>query len=293
MLISTMFAMPGLSTAGLDSLVEQAEIVYPRPHVHDGVGRYALSVLRRCLALIAKPYVLRDSRAEPMRQDRELRELANVQHENDIGWTTTSRRRETLSLPVRVPLDSGLMGWRLPLIRQEDFERWQQIRSLDQLRTMVAGQGHDWPDVEILRANRLPVEVGSNHEALARMLARKRFDYFPRSVLEIEQEVHQFSQLPLRIAPQPLLRYPTALYFFVSKDRPTLAEELTTAMQTLVRRGELQAIFDQHFGALLERLHLHERQSLMLANPFLPDSVPLDDKAYWYRASPSGERRRR
>ncbi|MDP1340920.1 hypothetical protein, partial [Klebsiella variicola] len=76
-------------------------------------------------------------------------------------------QRETSGLlTVRIPIDRGLMGWRLLLVRRSELAQWDQVRHLDDLRRRIAGQGHDWPDTAILRANGLQVGTSSVYEAL-------------------------------------------------------------------------------------------------------------------------------
>ena len=87
----------------------------------------------------------------------------------------TSDVRERELLPLRFPLDRGLMGWRLLLVRRSEQQRFAGIRSLDGLASMTAGQMHDWPDTQILRANGLKVGTGSSYSSLFAMLARRPY----------------------------------------------------------------------------------------------------------------------
>ena len=56
------------------------------------------------------------------------------------------------------------------------------------MAAFTAGQASDWPDTDILRANDLPVATTATYSSLFQMLGKQRFDYMPRSVVEVWQE---------------------------------------------------------------------------------------------------------
>ncbi|MEJ1935818.1 hypothetical protein WDZ92_36960, partial [Nostoc sp. NIES-2111] len=120
-----------------------------------------------------------------MQQSRSMSELLAGRAAFDLMWSMTTVQRERSGLRViRFPIDRGLLGWRLLLVTNANLKRWRRVASLDDVRQYVAGQGHDWPDVQILKANGLPVVTTHNYDALFRMLKVGRFDYLPRSILE-------------------------------------------------------------------------------------------------------------
>ncbi|MBB2487382.1 hypothetical protein H5407_19270 [Mitsuaria sp. WAJ17] len=261
-------------------------VVYPEHEVfHDPQLPYILDVLRLALSHGPNAYEVHAS-GTAMTQGRGLRELEFGRSDINLLWSMTSRAREKTLLTVRIPLDRGILGWRLLLVRADDLERFARIRSLDALRKLQAGQMHDWPDTEILRHNGLPVGTASMYEKLFRMLARSRIDYFPRSVMEIEDELQRYGRpLDLVIAPRLMLRYPTANYFFVSPRFPQLAEDLRLGLEKAIAERSLQALFAQHFRALLQRMDIMHRQVLRLDNPLLPPETPLQRPELW--ADPS------
>jgi len=219
--------------------------------------------------------------AEPMTQARVMRELAAHTGRVDLAWTMTSIEREARMLPVRVPVDRGLIGCRIAFVLREHAERWAGLRSLDELRRYTAGQGQDWPDTEILRANGLPVQGASRYDVLFDMLRRGRIDYFPRAVFEIDDEADSALGHDLAIEPHVLIRYPAASYLFVRPDRPQVAADLQRGLDAAVADGSLQKLFHRHFGDLMARHRLAHRRTLLLKNPLLPPATPLDRPAYW------------
>lgn len=217
-----------------------------------------------------------------MAQGRTLLELASGRSPVDLMWTMTDRQRESSGLlPVRIPIDRGLLGWRLLLVRRSELAQWARVRSLKDLSGRLAGQGHDWPDTTILRANGLQVGTSSVYEALFRMLAAGRIDYFPRAVLEVDAELAGESHPELAIAPDLMLHYPAAAYLFVSPSRPDLAAELKTGLDAAVADGSFQRLHREQYGAAIKAHPISPDRVLKLHNPLLPPQTPLQRRELW------------
>ncbi|MFG6487990.1 substrate-binding periplasmic protein [Roseateles sp. BYS78W] len=259
-----------------------SQVVYP---LHDQSGltqwRYHEELLRQALRRSGAAYEIAESTA-PMTQARVLRELANGAGSLDLAWTMTSIEREALLKPVRVPVERGLIGFRLAFVRPEHVDRWKALRSVQELRRYVAGQGMDWPDTEILRANGLPVQGVPRHTTLFEMLRMGRIDYFPRSAFEIDGEVESGMAQGLVIEPHVLLRYPAASYLFVRRGREQLAADLQRGLDAMVADGSFVRLFQQHFGDLIRRHRLRQRTQIVLNNPLLPPETPLHKPGYWF-----------
>ena len=89
---------------------------YPRAPAGDEFRPlYPLALLQLALDKAAS-----DLRLEPsdyhMEQQRALLSLERGEAV-DVVWTMTSIEREQRLLPVRIPLDKGLYGWRIALLR--------------------------------------------------------------------------------------------------------------------------------------------------------------------------------
>ena len=218
-----------------------------------------------------------------MVQGRAIQELQRPQSQIDVMWTMTSTEREKLLLPVRIPLYKGLIGWRVALLHPDRSELLAKVDSVAALARFSAGQEHDWPDTAILQHAGLPVVTTPDYEPLFSMLLQRRFDYFPRSVIEVSNEVRTHAELGLVIDRHILLRYPAAFYFFVRPQRPQLARMLGRGLEQAIRDGSFDALFQQYNGAALKALALDKRRIIDLPNPLLPATVPLHRKNLWYR----------
>jgi hypothetical protein len=254
-------------------------VAYPQAQIPVDKG-YFVKVLELAIAKSGGDYVL-ESWDLKLLKGRALYELEHGKH-LDVVWAMTNRERENALLPVRIPLDRGLSGWRLALIRKDDAARFQAVQTLDDLRRLNAGQGYDWADTPVLRANGLPVITGANADSLSLMLAAHRFDYFPRSIRQIWDEAEQQRDNGIVIESSVVLHYPAAVYFFVNKSNPALAAALDNGLRRALADGSFDRLFRDYNGDLLQRANLGKRRVFELSNPDLPAATPLRQKELWF-----------
>jgi hypothetical protein len=208
-------------------------------------------------------------------------------HVIDIMWTTSTTEREQQALPIRFPLLKGLLGYRVFAIRKIDNDKFSAIQSLAQLAQLTALQGHDWPDVAILRHAGLKVETLNWTPQFYKLLSEGIVDYYPRSVMEISRELTSLNDPSLIIDNSHLLIYPHVMYFFVAKDNQKLAQRIEFGLRQALQDGS----FDQYFANYRDHpaaLQLLEQKRLIfhLENPDAPSNMPLADQALWYHPTP-------
>ena len=261
--------LAGLLLAGLaGSAAAQAplRVLYPAAEsAYDARQDYPRKVLELALAHAGRPYVLRGSTV-PANQKRALRMLATG-NGIDVVWTvpTAVRERELRTIPFAI--DRGLIGWRVLLVRAGTEQRFAGIDDARGLRAMRGAQGQDWPDLEILRAAGLGVDGAHTYDGLFAMLARGRIDYFPRSVMEIGDELARRPGQGLAIEPRLLLRYPSALQFFVRRDNTALAGAIALGLARAEADGSLDRLFHATYDEVLAPLRLDSRTTIALRNP--------------------------
>jgi hypothetical protein len=251
-------------------------VIFPRPETDTDVrSLYPARLLQLALNRSGRSYKVQLSQLR-MPQGRGLLRLSNGEGVDVVCYMTSAEREASL-LPVRIPVDKGLIGWRLLLVRKDDAAITGDI---DRIKALTAGQGADWPDTAILRENGFKVYATMTYESLFTMLANKRIDYFPRSVSEIWQEAELHGGLA--VAPGIALRYPSATYFFVRKGEPQLAADITTGLDRMIADGSFDKLFQQFYGELIRRSGLKERRIVDLHNPMLPQGIPAARKALMY-----------
>lgn len=217
-------------------------------------------------------------------QARAVRELSQSRFLN-VLWMGTDVERERELRVISVPLIRGLLGFRVPVIKAKDLERWQQIQTVDDLKSMVACQGESWPDSTILEMSGLKVERVSRFGQMYPMLSGGRCDYFPRGVHEVFSELEAAQQdFPELIAfTQLIIQYPFPMYFFVPPDRPDLQVRITEGLEQLLDEDWLSEYMLRHplTAALADPALWQESRIIQLDNPILPLSADANNPRYW------------
>lgn len=268
------------------SVLSQAaswQISYPRPLSElDFRSAYPVQLLSLALEQTGVNYRLTPS-DKILVQGKALKELA-ASREINVLWSVTNAQREEQLLPIRIPIFKGLIGWRLLLIRDDMSERFKYIQKSEHLIKLIGVQGHDWPDTRILQANGFEVVTSNNYGSLFDMLRSAQADFFPRSLVEVWGELANpvFSER-LVLEPNIVIRYPTAMYFFVNKKSVPLARLLEKGLEMAITNGKFDELFLRVHQEMLNKLIIRERRFFDMKNTFLPEATPLERKELWYQ----------
>ncbi|CAE6773766.1 ABC transporter substrate-binding protein [Paraburkholderia domus] len=249
--------------------------------VREGRWAFLITALNRTVPAYG-PYVI-DTYFSPMSAQREIDEVISGRLINVLASEPGHPELDAAAIPVPIPIDRGLLGYRVALINQDEQAKLDTIHDLQGLRTLSVGQGQDWGDVPVYRLASVPLVTASRYDLLFPMLADHRFDIFPRGVVEITRELKAFQpRYPtMRIDSHLLIRYPYAQFFYVSKTEPLLAKRIRDGLEAMLKDGSFEALFREHFGQGIADLHLERRVLIDLKNPLLPAWVPLDRKELW------------
>lgn len=275
-----------------DDVASPWRFVHNAPET-EGDQRYAYHwrVLRAALEVTRSKYG--DYRLEPGPPMSEKLQVVEMQRAHGGLSTLVLDATQTLEqalLPVKIPVDKGLLGYRVFLIQAEDQPRFADVRSLEQLRQLRFGQQREWSDVAVYQAAGLPVVTGSSYEGLFHMLMLRRFDAFGRGVSEVGGELaHWRKQYPqMAIESELLLYYPLPVYFwFARTDEGRLrAQRVEEGMLALIADGTLDRLFTEEYATTIQQLGLDSRRTLRIANPHLSSNHPFDNAAYWFTPMP-------
>ena len=258
-----------------------AEIVrVPKPEFEgDRRYDYALQLLQLALSKSATDYRIQAAEI-PMNQERQVLEI-EAGRTIDVGPIPSSAEREARLLPIYIPLNKGLLGWRLGLIRKGDQRLLAGANTLDDLKRLRLAQGQEWPDTQILRANGIEVITAPKYEGLFKMLVGKRFDYFPRSVMEIWDE-QAINSDTLEVEQHLALHYFYDAYFMVNRKNTKLAQDIRDGLEKAIADGSFDKVFQEYFGERLRKAHLESRTVIELHNPLLTPGTPSDRRELWY-----------
>lgn len=272
-LLALLLPLPGMA-APITVTIPRAETE------RDPRSQFPFQLLEQVLQRSGRDYVLKKS-AVRMQQGRAVLQLQKGEGV-DVVCYMTSAEREALLLPIRIPVDKGLIGWRLLMINKTQAMRWKRIAASSEFRELTAGQGSDWPDFAILRANGFKVYGTSNYDSLFSMLESERIDYLPRAVNEVwlEADAHQEH---LMVEPALAFRYVTASYFFVRKGNEQLAADIATGFDKMLADGSYEKMFQEYYGEVIRRSALKDRRIIELINPLLPNGIPVERRNLLYR----------
>jgi len=257
------------------------EIVrFPKPEfAGDRRYDYALQLLQLALSKASIPYRI-ETAEFAMNQERQVLEI-ETGRTIDVGPIPSSAEREARLLPIRIPVNKGMLGWRLGLIRKGDVGLMAGVNTLDDLKRVRLAQGQEWPDTRILEANGIKVITAPRYEGLFKMLVGQRFDYFPRSVMEIWDE-QALNADTLEVEPHLALHYFYDAYFMVNRKNTSLEKDIREGLEKAIADGSFDELFQQYYGARLSKARLESRTVIELRNPLLTPETPSDRPELWY-----------
>ncbi len=243
-------------------------------------ARYAVGnkLLHLALGKIDKPYNIHTPKSQRVNEGRG--ELQVISGDFDVQWLSATPSRERNMIPIKIPLYKGLLGLRLLLVNKHSFKFISRVKKIDGLRQYTGGHNTLWADLPVFKANKLLVKTHVSYETLFRQLEDNRFDYFHRGLSEIWDEQERYKDT-LKIADNIMLYYPQPVYFFVTKRRRQLAEDIKLGLERALADGSYKALFLKSFQAFLTQAKLDKRHLIRLKNPSLPKDAPAIDTSWW------------
>jgi hypothetical protein len=265
------------------------EVVYPaRESAGDARFDYYWQLLARALAVTEPdfgPYVLRPT-TSAMTERRALEELTTGSGKITVLVHGNVADYEQQLLPVYFPLDKGLLGYRVFLIRSETQARLDSVKGLGDLRKHSIGQGLNWGDVAILRNAGLTVVEGTSYEGLFAMLAAGRFELFSRGVVEIGEELaRQKPDHPeLTIEQNLLLYYPLTRYFYAcrSPEGEALARRISVGLERILSDGSFDKMFQTFKAPFENEIGFSNRLLIKIDNPLQTPETPRNRSELWF-----------
>lgn len=250
----------------------------PGPH-----REYSDRLLKVALELSEEafgPYVI----AQQPEQTVIRRNLLELETGNNLSVATSMPTPEWLNRAqvVQFPIMRGMASYRMFFARQSDLDKLNEVDSLEALKAYTVGQGPGWSTGKILEDNGFEVVYGGPYDTLLPMLTAGRFQLLMRGVYEIVPELDTYeSVLPdLGVVEGFAVFTYLPMYFFVSKQQPELAERLQYGLEKAHASGDLDELFEQYFGEMMELLDLQTRKIFTLPNTNIDSSYFEQDSPY-------------
>ncbi len=282
------FTRRALCSAGLSSLLLRVAGV--SANADASLVRYFSNsfspVLRRYLREVIVT-VLENSQAHygPYRLTNYERQLSTSRMVAEVGrgqsvditfgssWNGNSFQSNGL-ISLNYPVFFGFLGLRSLLVRKDREALLKSATQAEQVRSLSAGQGANWPDTQILRLNGLTTIEAQRFDSLFPMLAKGRFDLLPLSVLEAEVALAAVAQTHPELVINDDIKYfyPMPFNLFVTPHRQRLAERLQHGLEVAMADGTMQQLFDRHFHAANQLIIDKRYKLLMLENPLMAEA---------------------
>ncbi len=270
-----------LLTIFASSAFAQLKVIYPNVN---GVGEklFGYAALRLALEHSGQEFTLEMSKS--VVNDARIRQMLE-QGQISISDFGTSQEFEQELLPIYFPIDLGISGWRIFLIHQDNQLLFSKIKTINDLRIMIAGQGTGWSDVQILEVAGLEVRTPAHISHLFAMTNAKRFDYFPLGANEAHSLLEMFkSKGPnVIIEKNILLVYPFGRLFFVNKSNTELRDAVELGLQRAFENGKFLKLFKSHESnkAIFSMDNLSSRIKITIDNPNISMAFKAIPKKYF------------
>lgn len=195
-------------------------------------------------------------------------------------------------LVIRIPVRLGLLNYRLLLIDKSDVGKYEKVETLTDLNHFKAGLGGYWETTKVYKKNRLNMLEVSHIPNLFSMLQKQRFDYLPRGLYEIYDELdsHHNKMKTIVIEPTIALHIPMYTYVYVSPKAPRLANRLQVGLHSLLVSGELKKILYDHYADDIQRSNLPSRKVISIESNAYPHYNSEYDKYLLFKSNSTATR---
>lgn len=212
-----------------------------------------------------------------------LRQMIGAGDIINIAMVVTTPEWEAAAVPIRIPLRLGILNYRLLLTNKNKLNEFVDVKTIEQLKEKSVGLRRHWATWQTMNNLGYTVVNAYSYEAIFAMLDKGRFDYIPRGVHEIYDEINiRKNELKnLTVEPNLALYIPAPFYVFISPNEPRLVKRFQLGLNRMVEQGILRDMLNKHYAKFLKRADLKNRLILNVGNPDLPIDTPIDRKELW------------
>jgi hypothetical protein len=203
----------------------------------------------------------------PYEQGRAFASL-NQPEQINMMIASVDKLREQQANTIYIPLERGLAGFRLCLVKNTNSQAFLGINTLRDFRKrkLSVGVGAHWPDKAILTFNQLPVTTSPIESDLYSMLDAGRFACLSRSVKEVSESVINQNHIDIGVEQNIAFIYPLADFIYISKTETRLAERIEKGLRLAIENEQFYTLFEKHYKQLLLKHNLYGRKLFFLKN---------------------------
>jgi hypothetical protein len=202
----------------------------------------------------------------------------------DIGFSPDV---ESNLEPLYLPIDRGVLGWRIFVIHKDNQANFSRIQTLKDLQAKSAGQGNNWSDVAILEHAGIKVRTAAVIADAMLLTDSKSVDFFPLGANEAHSFLEKYGSRSkdLVVENELVLVYPFGRFFYLKKGDTELKNALQSGMETALADGSLQKLLESHamFKDAFTRARLKDRRVIRIELPKTTEGFRNIDKKWWLK----------
>lgn len=248
--------------------------------------KYKNEVILRALELTVPEYGPYEYQLLDVAMNRHRGLLAIIKGEqSNIFIAPANDEWDKKTIAIKIPFRLGLLNYRLLLINKVDLPKFAQVNSIDDLKALTAGLKSGWVTTDIFKQEGLKFVETQNFDGLFLLLDNHRFNYVPRAIYEINDELNARQHLLSNVVIEPTLtiHLPIPTYIHVSPTEPRIAKRLEAGLQQMLNNGELNNLLSKYYADDIQRANLKKRKIIKIENPYYNDLNLLNDQTLWYQ----------
>lgn len=261
----------------------QDKVIRVNDNGTDPNAKYAIKMVQLANDHLDNKYKI-EINTENFSQSRTNEEVKNNGRLN-VFWSGSEATLEEKFQPVRIPLFKGLLGYRFFIIHKKNQYKFDQIKTIEDLKKLKFAQGTTWADTKILLANGFNIIKVHKYPNIFYMVDGERVDGFPRGVHEPFGELALRPELPdLAVENQLMLAYRMPFYLLTSHENKSIAEDLKTGLERAIADGSFDKTFinDPRIKDVIEKANMKNRKVFYIDNPLLSRETPLQRAELWF-----------
>lgn len=215
----------------------------------------------------------------------QVRKIELVQKaELDVMYAGTTTELEQQLQAIRYPITRGIIGSRIFIINKDYQEEFSRISGIEDLKKYTGVLGLGWADKGIFEMAGLKYVERVYSDIFQSINLGSRY-YFSRGILEAHSElIDKKESMPnLAVENSILLRYKSAVLFFINTKNEKLRAILNTGFKKGYADGSYQAFLFNHplIKKSFETTKLEDRLVIDIPNPLFPKETAAIASQYW------------
>ena len=196
----------------------------------------------------------------------------------------TNEDWEKEAITIKIPVRKGLLNYRLLLVHKDDLPLFDKIKTIDELKALTAGLLFGWSTTTMMKEQGFRIKKGNNYDGIFKMLDMHRFNFLPRGLNEIFDELSQRKDILKNVVIEPhlALYIDAPSYIFVSPKHPRIAKRLEEGFERMIKDGSFDALFHKYFDQDIRKADLNNRLILKIENTYLSTDTPTDRPELWF-----------